>query len=92
VKGWTGLVHLPREDVREAPTTKQSFLAGETERDFVFEITNWDTWTLFITVLRICLEKWNFCTYRCIDFMCLEIVLLGSYIRNKNLTEGQNWI
>ncbi|MGB3861868.1 MAG: hypothetical protein WA915_07265, partial [Candidatus Aminicenantaceae bacterium] len=35
-----GMVHLPWGDVREAPTTERSFLAGETERNFVFEITN----------------------------------------------------
>jgi len=40
-KGWTGMGHLPWGDVREAPTTERSFLAGETER--VFEITNWNT-------------------------------------------------
>jgi hypothetical protein len=36
-----GMAHLPRGDVREAPTTERSFLAGETES--VFEITNWNT-------------------------------------------------
>ena len=35
------MAHLPWGDVREAPTTEQSFLAGETES--VFEITYWDT-------------------------------------------------
>ena len=42
-----GMVHLPRGDVREAPTSERSFLAGETER--VFAITNWDTRISFIT-------------------------------------------
>jgi len=35
------MAHLPEGDVREAPTSERSFLAGETER--VFEITNWNT-------------------------------------------------
>jgi len=33
-KGLTGMVHLPMGDVREAPTSERSFLAGETERVF----------------------------------------------------------
>jgi hypothetical protein len=36
-----GMVHLLRGDVRKAPMTERSFLAGETEH--VFEITNWNT-------------------------------------------------
>ncbi len=35
------MVHLLRGDVREAPTSERSFLAGETES--VFEITDWST-------------------------------------------------
>jgi hypothetical protein len=37
------MVYLSEGDVREAPTSERSFLAGETERNFVFEITNWNT-------------------------------------------------
>jgi len=35
------MAHLSEEDVREAPTTERSFLAGETES--VFETTNWNS-------------------------------------------------
>ena len=34
VKGRTGMVHLPQGDVREAPMTERSVLAGETKRVF----------------------------------------------------------
>jgi hypothetical protein len=33
-KGWTGMGHLLKGDVRGAPTSERSFLAGETERVF----------------------------------------------------------
>ena len=39
-KGRTGMGHLPEGDVREAPTSERSFLAGETER--VFDIMKSD--------------------------------------------------
>jgi hypothetical protein len=45
------MVHLPYGDVREAPTSERSFIAGEAETEFRFEITNWDTRTAVITVL-----------------------------------------
>jgi hypothetical protein len=41
----------PVGDVREAPTTERSFLAGETES--VLAITNWDTRVSFITDLEM---------------------------------------
>jgi hypothetical protein len=44
-----GTSHLG--DVREAPTSDGSFLAGETE--CVFAITNWDTRIFVITDLEI---------------------------------------
>ncbi|MGB3863294.1 MAG: hypothetical protein WA915_14535 [Candidatus Aminicenantaceae bacterium] len=43
----------PEGDVREAPTTERSFLAGETERNFVFAITDWDSRISFITDLDL---------------------------------------
>jgi hypothetical protein len=36
------MVHLTGGDVKEVPTIERSFLAGETSRNFVFEITNWN--------------------------------------------------
>ncbi|MGB6338886.1 MAG: hypothetical protein WBF32_03855 [Candidatus Aminicenantaceae bacterium] len=33
-EGWTGMVHLLEGDVREAPSSERSFLAGEIERVF----------------------------------------------------------
>jgi hypothetical protein len=35
-----GIVYLPKGDMRKAPTIERSFLAGETDRNFVFAITN----------------------------------------------------
>jgi heptosyltransferase-2 len=51
-KGWTGMAHLPRE-IREKPGSERGFLAGKTERNFLFANTNWDTRTAFITDLEI---------------------------------------
>jgi hypothetical protein len=41
MEGWTSTAHLLGGDLREASTVERSFLAGETDRNFVFEIINW---------------------------------------------------
>jgi hypothetical protein len=50
-KGWTGMGHLLEGDVREAPTSERSFLAGETER--VFKPPIGKLGIAFITVLGL---------------------------------------
>jgi hypothetical protein len=59
-KGWAGMVHLPRGDVRK-PGSKRSFLAGETES--VFEPPIGALRMSFITALGM-LPKMRAISYR----------------------------
>jgi len=50
----------PVGDVREAPTTERSFLAGETES--VFAITDWETRISFIRDLEMLTTQFDIST------------------------------
>jgi len=61
--------HLTKEDVSEAPMSERSFLAGETERNFVFEPSMGPFRKSFITVLEILASGEGFLTTRGWDYI-----------------------
>jgi hypothetical protein len=57
MEGRTGMAHLLKGDGRETHTIERSFLAGETERYFVFESFNLITRIDVNTVLEVHIQR-----------------------------------